>query len=223
MRLLRYMLWMILTLMVGTTMAHDPLPLPERTILVMGDSLSAAHGIATEQGWVALLAQRLKAEFPDWKVVNASISGETSAGGLSRFPAELARHRPTIVILELGANDGLRGLPLRALYANLAQMVSMARDGTGAHVLVLGMLMPPNLGADYTTAFAQVYPQLIAENDAALLPFLLEPIALDRSAFQEDHLHPTAEVQSQLLEHVWPSLRPLLGCSLETPTRQCGE
>jgi len=194
---------------------------PSRTVLVMGDSLSAAHGIATEQGWVALLAQRIKNEFPDWKVVNASISGETTAGGVSRIHDELIRHRPRVVIIELGANDGLRGLPLRDMRRNLIAMIQDAQQSTASHVLLLGMQMPPNLGADYTINFARIYSQLAEELDAALLPFLLEPIATDRAAFQDDHLHPTAEVQPRLLEHVWPALHPLLGCPIDTPTRQC--
>jgi len=227
---LRYILCVMLTLMGAIAMAqnHDTTTrqitvsqAPNRTVLVMGDSLSAAHGIATEQGWVALLAQRMKEDFPDWKVVNASISGETTAGGVSRIHDELVRHRPGIVIIELGANDGLRGLPLRDMRRNLIDMIADAHASTAAHVLLLGMQMPPNLGADYTINFARIYSQLAEELDAALLPFLLEPIATERSAFQEDHLHPTAEVQPRLLEHVWPALRPLLDCPLDTPTRQC--
>jgi len=238
MNALRYMLCVLLTLMGGLAMAqnHDNtkhivekgengsanvISAPTPTVLVMGDSLSAAHGIATEQGWVWLLAQRIKNEFPHWKVVNASISGETTAGGVSRIHDELARHRPSVVIIELGANDGLRGLPLQDMERNLVNMILLAGKTFSAHVLLLGMQMPPNLGADYTIHFAQIYPQLAEELDAALLPFLLEPIATDRAAFQDDHLHPTAEVQPRLLEHVWPALRPLLGCPLDTPTRQC--
>jgi len=235
---LRYILCLILMLMGGLAMAQDHnhtarrleiggdshptiLPAPTRTVLVMGDSLSAAHGIAAEQGWVALLAQRMKETFPDWKVVNASISGETTAGGVSRIHDELARYHPSVVIIELGANDGLRGLPLQDMERNLTDMILQAGSTFSAHVLLLGMQMPPNLGADYTIHFAQIYPQLAEEFDAALLPFLLEPIAMNRAAFQEDHLHPTAEVQPRLLEHVWPALHPLLSCPIDTPTRQC--
>jgi len=219
---LSYMLCLMLTLVGGLAMAQDcDSTAPCTTVLVMGDSLSAAHGIAPEQGWVALLAQRMKEQFPNWKVVNASISGETTAGGASRIHDELMRHRPRVVIIELGANDGLRGLPLKDMERNLASMILDAGKTFSAHVLLLGMQMPPNLGADYTIHFAQIYPELAEEFDAALLPFFLEPIATARAAFQDDHLHPTAEVQPRLLEHVWPALRPLLGCPPDTPTRQC--
>ncbi len=184
--------------------AHD-----ERVILVMGDSLAAGYGLAADQGWVSLLATRVTREHPGWRVVNASISGETTAGGAARIAAELARVKPAVVVIELGANDGLRGLPVDQARANLARMARAAGDA-GAKVLLIGMRIPPNYGPDYTEAFAAMYGAVAGQFQAALLPFLLEPIARDRDAFQADNLHPVAAVQNQLLDHVYPALRPLL-------------
>ena len=178
-------------------------------VLVMGDSLSAGYGMAAREGWVALLAERLADRQPAWQLVNASISGETSAGGRSRIVAALARHHPQVVVIALGANDGLRGLPTPQTAANLAYMIGAAH-GTGARVLLVGMQMPPNLGAEYTRAFAGNYATLARRFDVALLPFLLEPIALDPDAYQPDNLHPVAAVQPRLRDHVWGALEPLL-------------
>ena len=180
-----------------------------RTVLVMGDSLSAGYGMAAHEGWVSLLGERLAREHPGWRVVNASISGETTAGGSSRIVGEVLRHRPAVVVIALGANDGLRGLPLREARRNLARMIGASRH-VGAKVLLVGMRMPPNLGEDYTRGFERNYRELAALFDTALLPFLLDPIALDRNAFQDDNLHPTVEAQEKLLDHVWPALEPLL-------------
>ncbi|TWT22538.1 arylesterase [Luteimonas marina] len=180
-----------------------------RTVLVMGDSLSAGYGMAAHEGWVALLGDRLAKEKPGWRVVNASISGETTAGGSSRIVAEVLRHRPDVVVIALGANDGLRGLPLAEARRNLARMIGASRH-VGAKVLLVGMRMPPNLGADYTAGFERNYRDLSKLFDTALVPFLLEPIALDRDAYQDDNLHPTIGAQPKLLEHVWPALVPLL-------------
>ena len=180
-----------------------------RTILVMGDSLSAGYGMSAGEGWVSLLQQRLQRDAPGWRVVNASISGETSAGGASRIVQAVVREQPDIVIIALGANDGLRGLPLAEARRNLARMIG-ASQHVGAKVLLVGMRMPPNLGADYTRGFEENYRLLAKTFDTALLPFLLEPIASDRANFQDDNLHPTAAVQGQLLDHVWPALQPLL-------------
>ncbi|WP_374602486.1 arylesterase [Arenimonas sp.] len=190
-------------------LASLPALAAERTVLVMGDSLSAAYGLAPEQGWVALLADRLRRESPGWKVANASISGETTAGGASRIAGELQRHQPDVVVIELGANDGLRGLDLAQTRANLERMVTAAKDA-GAKVLLLGMRIPPNYGPDYTRGFERNYTTLAEEHDVALLPFLLEPIAMDRDAFQPDNLHPVADAQPRLRDHVWPALAPLL-------------
>lgn len=181
----------------------------ERTVLVMGDSLSAAYGLAPEQGWVALLGERLAEDRPGWKVANASVSGETTAGGASRIAGELQRHQPDVVVIELGANDGLRGLDLDQTRANLARMVEAA-EAAGARVLLLGMRLPPNYGPEYTRQFEDNYRELAERHEIPLLPFLLEPIAMDRDAFQADNLHPVAEAQPRLLDHVWPALEPLL-------------
>ena len=180
-----------------------------KTILVMGDSLSAGYGMSAAEGWVALLQQRLRREAPGWRVVNASISGETSAGGASRIAQAVVREQPDVVIIALGANDGLRGLPLADARRNLARMIG-ASQHVGAQVLLIGMRMPPNLGADYTRGFEDNYRLLAETFDTALLPFLLAPVAEDRTNFQDDNLHPTVEAQPKILDHVWPALRPLL-------------
>lgn len=180
-----------------------------RTLLVMGDSLSAGYGMAAAEGWVSLLATELATSHPEWRVVNASISGETSAGGAARIIGEAWRHRPDAVVIALGANDGLRGLPLREMRRNLARMIGVSQH-VGARVLLVGMRMPPNLGRDYTEGFEQVYRDLAGLFDVALLPFLLDPIALDADAYQQDNLHPTAAAQARILDHVRPALLPLL-------------
>ena len=180
-----------------------------RTALVMGDSLSAAYGLPVEQGWVALLARKLVDEERPWRVVNASISGETTGGAAARFPAALAEHAPAIVLLELGANDALRGLPLAQAQANLQTMIDQAH-AAGAKVLLIGIEIPPNYGPDYTAALREMYAALAADNDIALLPFLLEPIAADLANFQPDGLHPVAAAQPAVRDHVWRALVPLL-------------
>ena len=180
-----------------------------RTLLVMGDSLSAAYGLSPAQGWVALTADRIGKTRPGWQVVNASISGETTAGGAARIDAELKRHRPAVVVIELGANDGLRGLPLAQSRTNLERMIK-ASKAAGAKVLLVGMRMPPNYGREYTQGFERNFSELASTHKTALLPFLLEPIATDRTAFQADNLHPVASAQPKLRDHVWKSLSPLL-------------
>jgi acyl-CoA thioesterase I len=184
-------------------------PAAAETILVFGDSLSAAHGIAVRQSWPALLQARLSEEKFPQTVVNASISGETTAGGRSRLPAALQQHRPRIVILALGANDGLRGLPLTQMRDNLAAMVRAAKSA-GARVLLVGMRLPPNYGPEYTREFNALFAAIGRQEKTAVLPFLLEPIALDDTAFQPDRLHPTAAAQPKILDHVWLALKPLL-------------
>jgi acyl-CoA thioesterase-1 len=197
------------TLLFLLTAALSNTSLAAETILVFGDSLSAGFGIAVKQSWPSLLAERFLAEKLPHTVVNASISGETTAGGRSRLPATLKQHRPTIVILALGANDGLRGLPLAEVRANLTQMVQAAK-AAGARVMLAGMRLPPNYGADYTRDFNALFAAVAKQEKAALLPFLLEPIAADDAAFQPDRLHPTADAQPKILDHVWQSLKPLL-------------
>lgn len=179
------------------------------TLLVLGDSISAAFGLDTRQGWVSLLEQRLAAEGFDYQVVNASVSGDTSAGGLARLPTLLAEHRPDLLIVELGGNDGLRGQPPAQLQQNLAAMVQASQQ-KGAQVLILGMQLPPNYGQRYTTAFAAVFPQVASEFSVPLVPFVLEGVGGVPEMMQADGIHPTAEAQSRLLETVWPTLKPLL-------------
>ena len=179
---------------------------PKR-VLVFGDSLSAAYNLAPEQGWVHLLDQQLKAE--GWRVANASISGETTAGGAARIEAVLAEQQPDVVVVELGANDGLRGLPIDLAKQNLARILTAAKTRK-AKLLLVGMELPPNYGPDYTAQFRQMYVDLARDHAATLLPFLLAPISNDRSNFLEDNLHPTAAAQPALRDHVLKALKPLL-------------
>jgi acyl-CoA thioesterase-1 len=181
----------------------------EHSILVLGDSLSAAYGLEAKQGWVALLEQRLRTEGYGYEVVNASVSGETSDGGLSRLPRALQLHHPDLLILELGANDGLRGLPLPGMRANLTKMIELAK-GAGAQVLLVGIKIPPNYGAKYAGEFADIYPQLAQANHLALVPFLLEDVALVPGMMQEDGLHPVASAEPKVLDNVWQPLQGLL-------------
>ncbi|MDD2051196.1 arylesterase [Pseudomonas putida] len=179
------------------------------TVLIVGDSISAGFGLDTREGWVALLEKRLKQEGFDDRVVNASISGDTSAGGQARLPALLAAHKPDLVILELGGNDGLRGQLPTQLKQNLASMIEQARKA-GAKVLLLGMQLPPNYGVRYTQAFARVYSELAEEKNVALVPFFLKGVGGHPELMQADGLHPAVGAQGQLLENVWPTLKPLL-------------
>ena len=179
------------------------------TILVYGDSLSAAYGLAQNAGWVSLLQARLRQESLDYTVANASISGETSSGGAARIGAALKAHRPAVLIVEIGANDGLRGLPLAEMRANLATIVRASRKA-GARVLLVGMRLPPNYGASYTQQFAQVYAELAHEYKTAFVPHLLAGMDQQRELFQADNLHPTAAAQPILLDNVWKALLPLL-------------
>lgn len=181
----------------------------DRTILVLGDSLSAAYGIRPEQGWVALLEQRLRAQGYGYEVVNASVSGETSSGGLQRLPRALQLHRPGTVILELGANDGLRGLPLAATKENLRKMVQLSQ-AAGARVLLVGIRIPPNYGPRYTNEFAAVYPEIAKQQHLPLVPFLLQNVALDPTLMQDDGLHPNARGEPLVLDTLWQGLEPLL-------------
>lgn len=184
-----------------------------RTVLVVGDSLSAEYGIARGSGWVALLEERLAKGKKPWSVVNASISGDTTAGGRSRIGALLRQHKPAVVVIELGGNDALRGLPLQSTAANLRNMVQAAK-ASGARVLLLGMQVPPNYGQSYARDFAEVFVEVAREQKTALVPFLLKGIAdntADATAmFQADRIHPRAEAHPRILENVWPALEPLL-------------
>lgn len=176
------------------------------TLLVMGDSLSAAYGIEADRGWVSLLQARLDGKA---RVINASISGETSSGGASRFPGLLGQHAPDIVLLELGGNDGLRGLPPGQFEANMQRMIE-ASQAAGAEVLLLGIDIPPNYGRAYRDAFTGVYRRLEEDFDLPLVPFLLEGVALDANLMQDDGIHPTAAAQPMILDTVWSELAPLL-------------
>ncbi|MBN9339450.1 MAG: arylesterase [Comamonadaceae bacterium] len=182
------------------------------TILVLGDSMSAEYGLARGTGWVALLAQRLAQQKIAAEVVNASISGDTTAGGRARLPALLAQHRPGIVVIELGGNDALRGLPLQSTEDNLTAMAQAARQA-GARVLLVGMQVPPNYGGDYTRRFAALFQTVAQAQKAALVPFLLQGVAdgpEPTRLFQADRIHPTAQAQPAMLDNVWPALKKLL-------------
>jgi acyl-CoA thioesterase-1 len=179
------------------------------TVMVFGDSLSAAYNLSSDQGWVHLIGDRIaKANLP-WRVVNASISGETTAGGLRRLAGDLKRHNPSIVVIALGANDALRGQPVAGMRSNLEKMIRLARQAKAEPVLV-GLMIPPNYGIDYAAQFRDMYADLAAREKIALVPFLLEGIADKPEFFQRDQLHPTAEAQPRIAENVWPTLAPLL-------------
>jgi acyl-CoA thioesterase-1 len=183
---------------------------PQRpVVLVVGDSLSAGYGIKPEESWVTLLGERLRSEGYGYQVVNASISGDTTTGGLRRLPRSLATHQPAVVIIELGGNDGLRGTPVNVMRANLERMITLAQEA-GARVILAGMQIPTNYGAQYTRAFAGVYPELAKKYSLPLIPFFLDGVALDPTLIQSDGIHPTAEAQPKLLANVWPVLKPEL-------------
>jgi acyl-CoA thioesterase I len=179
------------------------------TILVYGDSLSAAYGLSREQGWVHLLEQRLRSERLDYKVTNASVSGETTVGGRNRIQAALKAHRPAIVILELGANDGLRGGDLATVAANLEAIIDASR-AAGARILLLGVRLPPNYGTAYTEKFQQTYRDVARKKKVGLVPYLFDGFGDNRDYFQPDGIHPTAQAQPLLLDTVWKELKPLL-------------
>jgi len=180
-----------------------------KTVLVLGDSLSAEYGLARGAGWVALLEQKLKAEKIDARIVNASISGETTSGGRARLPALLNQHKPQIVVIELGANDGLRGLPVPAAEANLRAMASMSQK-QDAKVMLIGMRMPPNYGRAYTERFFTMYGNLAKEVKAPLVPFMLEGVADKPALFQADRLHPNADAHPIILNNIWPTFKALI-------------
>jgi acyl-CoA thioesterase-1 len=192
--------------------AADKLPPKTNTLLVLGDSLSAEYGLVRGSGWVALLDKRLQAEKLPCTVVNASISGDTTSGGRSRLGALLARHKPTVVVIELGGNDALRGLPLAMSEDNLSAMVQAAQQ-SGAQVLLLGMQVPPNYGSDYARRFTALFAQVAKTQKVALVPFMLKGIADDPDPtrwFQADRIHPLATAHPTILNNVWPSLSKLL-------------
>jgi acyl-CoA thioesterase I len=181
----------------------------EKSILVLGDSLSSAYGMARERGWVALLEARLKQERLDYSVVNASISGDTSGGARARFKPLLDKHRPAIVVLELGGNDGLRGMPVTQMRTNLSAIIKESQTA-GARVLLVGVKLPPNYGEVYTSAFEAAYSELAKTARVPLVPFILEDFAGKPDYFQDDRLHPNEQAQPLMLDRVWAGLKPLL-------------
>jgi len=181
----------------------------ESVVLVLGDSLSAGYGLPAGRGWVDLLAQRVSRDSPGYRVVNASISGETTEGGRNRLAPLLARHRPAVVIVELGANDGLRGTDLAVTRTHL-RLIIESSQGAGARTLVIGMRIPPNYGPDYTTRFATLFGEVASETKSALVPSLMDGFAERRDLFEEDGIHPAVAAQPLMLDTVWPKLRPLL-------------
>lgn len=200
----RYLtVWLLLCLSIPLQAMSDA-----PRILVLGDSLSASYGIEVRQGWVSLLEQRLAEKYPHF-VVNASVSGETTGGGLARLPALLQQHKPVLVIVELGGNDGLRGHPLNVMQQQLGEIIEKSR-AAGAQVLLVGMQIPPNYGPRYTNRFRDIYGELAKKFDLPLVRFLLEGVATEASLMQRDGIHPTAEAQEKILDNVWPVLQPLL-------------
>lgn len=198
--------WLLaLTLTIASACAHSA----PKTLLVLGDSLSAEYGLARGSGWVALLEKKIRQEKLDAVIVNASISGETTSGGKARLPALLNQHRPDVVVIELGGNDGLRGLPVKAAMSNLNDMVKAAQTAK-AKVLLVGMQIPPNYGQDYARQFSRMYGMIAKEANIGLVPFLLEGVAERPELFQADRIHPQAEAQPIMLDNMWPHLKPLL-------------
>lgn len=190
-------------------MSAAPAAVRASTIMVLGDSLSSAHGIDERQGWVNLLRQKLAENGYPQSVVNASISGDTTQDALSRVDAAIDRHRPDIVIVELGGNDGLRAFPIQAIRRNLSRILQIIRESS-AKIVLAGIRMPPNYGPAYADAFAQLYPDLAARFHAALVPFFMDGVALNPDLMQSDGIHPNARGQPLLLANVWPVLQPLL-------------
>jgi len=206
--MLRIFLFLLLSCAAGAACATG-------TVLVFGDSVSAGYGLPRDQSWVDLLRARLTREHADYKVVNASVTGETTTGGKARLASTLSQHRPQIVILELGGNDGLRGTRIDTIRTNLAAMIAEARRH-GSKVLLVGMNVPPNYGSDYTEKFRSLFESLARKERVPLVPFLFEGFAAERAMFQPDGIHPVAAAQQKMLDNVWPQLKPLLAT---TPTR----
>jgi len=200
--------FLIFVVLPGLCMAL-PLSASERVLLVLGDSLSAGYNMRLEQAWPSLLQKRLQDNGHSYRVVNASITGDTTQGGLSRLPSLLERHKPDMVIIELGGNDGLRGISLDVTRANLAAMIEASLEA-GARVLLAGVFLPPNYGPLYTERFSAIYTSLAGQYELILVPFLLEGVALEPGLMQNDGIHPTADAQPRLLDNVWPLLEPAL-------------
>jgi len=202
--MLRFAHWLLAAFLFAGTPAFAA-----RTVMVFGDSLSAAYNLDLEQGWVRIVARRIEAAKLPWTVVNASITGETTAGGLRRIPEDLRLHKPSIVLIELGANDALRGQPVAGMRRNLEEIVRQVKQARAEPVLV-GMMIPPNYGIDYAAQFHGMYGALANKSDAALVPFLLEGMADKPELFQADQVHPTAAAQERIADNVWKVLEPLL-------------
>ena len=197
-------------MLVALVLANSASAEPPPTVLVIGDSLSAAYGMDMEQGWVHLLSEKLSDQSPGATVVNASISGDTTGGGAQRLPPLLEQHEPSVVIIELGGNDGLRAYPIKQMRANLAKMTQASLE-QGAKVLLLAAEAPPNLGRRYTTLFRESYSQLADDENVVALPFIVESIFLSSDLMQSDRTHPNATAQPLLLDVVWPTLTSLIG------------
>jgi len=199
----RLLILLIMSLLViNTSAAKD-------NIVILGDSLSAGYGIKQEENWVSLLQNRLDKEYPQYRIINASISGDTSANGLYRLANALQQHTPKIIIIELGANDGLRGLPIKYAKNNLEKIIQLSQK-TSAKILLIGMRIPPNYGKKYTEAFAKIYPNLEEQYNLPLVPFMLDGVAGNSSLMQLDGLHPNAKAQSKILDNIWPYLAAIL-------------
>jgi len=201
--------FLVMCCVVGFAAQAAPAVKAEPVILVLGDSLSAGYGISAEQGWVSLLARRLKDQGQPHRVVNASISGDTTAGGLSRLPSAMDLHKPAMVLIELGANDGLRGQPVAQMKRNLQKLVAITRS-KGARPVLFEMRIPSNYGPAYTEQFTAAFADVAKAEKVPLVPFFLLPIATDKKWFLDDEIHPNASAQPQLLDAVWPTLKPLL-------------
>jgi acyl-CoA thioesterase-1 len=202
--MLRIFLFLLLTGAAG--IAHSA-----TTILIYGDSISAGYGLPRDQGWVDLLRARLaRDQSGDYKVINASVTGETTVGGKARIDADLNRHQPQLVVIELGGNDGLRGTGVDTIRANLVEIIAQCRKHN-SRILLVGMRVPPNYGSDYEEKFRAIFTAVAKSQRVPLVPFLFEGFAADRSQFQTDGIHPTAAAQQKILDNVWPHLRPLLG------------
>jgi acyl-CoA thioesterase-1 len=200
----RSILFLVATLLALPAMAN------QNTLLILGDSLSAAYGVPSDTAWVQLLRNRLSNNgLADWQVINASISGETTDGGARRLPELLEENDPDVVIIELGGNDGLRGFPPDVIEANLASMIEQVQE-SGAQAVLIGMQIPPNYGQRYTEMFANIYPKLSDRYDVALVPFFLEGIYNQDGLMQDDGIHPTEKAQPKLLENAWPVIEPVL-------------
>jgi acyl-CoA thioesterase-1 len=208
-RLFAIILCLLLKLSLPQAHAGENSPLQQQTILVLGDSISAGYGIDKQQGWVALLEEQLMEEYPQYTVINASISGETTSGGANRLKPLLDKHIPNIVILELGGNDGLRGAPVKLMTKNLVYMITLSQEA-GAKVLLLGMRIPPNYGQRYSELFADQYRLIAKDLSVELVPFLLQDIAGQSGMMQADGIHPTKSAQPIMVRSVWQALKPLM-------------